>query len=156
MLAALSEARTHPSAVFQSAKVGSRSGYSGAQSRKQHRARAAGKAADPPATPAFAVADAVTSPDGDARITIDAGLQQASRRQLLCRAAAVWLVWTASEARPVAAKVNYEPVTIQPKLAPKQSTFDPTDEDLRDAAALLQKALNAEEVEVCIFQLDFI
>ena len=33
-------------------------------------------------------------------------------------------------------------------LAPDQSKYDPRDENLRDAAYLLQKALNAEKVEV--------
>ena len=49
---------------------------------------------------------------------------------------------------PAGADVPYDAPTIRPNLAPKQGTFDPTDEDLRDAAALLQRALNAEEVQV--------
>ena len=33
-------------------------------------------------------------------------------------------------------------------LAPDQSKYDAADENLRDAAYLLQKALNAEQVQV--------
>lgn len=36
-------------------------------------------------------------------------------------------------------------------LAPDQRQYDPADENLRDAAFLLQKALNAEQVQVIIF-----
>ena len=38
---------------------------------------------------------------------------------------------------------------VRPELAPDQSKYDPTDERLRDAAALLQEALNSDKVEVC-------
>ncbi len=77
-----------------------------------------------------------------------AGKPVANRRQTLNKAAAVLLILAAQRVEPVGAEVEYVPATIQPNLAPKQGTFDPTDEDLRDAAALLQRALNAEEVQV--------
>ena len=41
-------------------------------------------------------------------------------------------------------------VAIRPNLAPDQSKYDPADPDLRDAAALLQRALNATSVQVCV------
>lgn len=47
------------------------------------------------------------------------------------------------------------PATIRPELAPDQSKYDPTDPELRDAAALLQKGLNAQTVqeeEACFTQ----
>ncbi len=50
--------------------------------------------------------------------------------------------WAAPTALPIP--------TINPTLAPDQSTYDPTDPELRDAAALLQKALNATTVQVCL------
>ena len=71
-----------------------------------------------------------------------------TRRQTLTKAGALLLILAAQRVEPVGAEVQYVPATIQPNLAPKQGTFDPTDEDLRDAAALLQRALNAEEVQV--------
>ena len=77
----------------------------------------------------------------------------ANRRQTLTKAGALLLIFAAQRAEPVGAEVQYAPPTIQPNLAPKQGTFDPTDEDLRDAAGLLQRALNAEEVQVCVFTL---
>ncbi|DBB14513.1 hypothetical protein WJX82_001275 [Trebouxia sp. C0006] len=70
-----------------------------------------------------------------------------NRRQTLNKAAAVLLIFAAQRVKSASAEVEYVPATIQPNLAPKQGTFDPTDEDLRDAAALLQRALNAEEVQ---------
>ncbi|KAK9817700.1 hypothetical protein WJX72_000888 [[Myrmecia] bisecta] len=39
------------------------------------------------------------------------------------------------------------PVKIQPQLAPDQRSYDPSDERLREAAQLLQKALNATDVQ---------
>ena len=65
----------------------------------------------------------------------------------MSKAAAVLLILAAQRVESAGA-VEYVPATIRPNLAPKQGTFDPTDEDLRDAAALLQRALNAEEVQV--------
>ena len=44
-----------------------------------------------------------------------------------------------------------EPVTrvdVNTTLAPDQSRYDPTDEQLRDAAQMLQKALEASDVKV--------
>ena len=75
-------------------------------------------------------------------------IQTGNRRQTLTKAGALLLIQLVAQAAPVRADVPYEPPTIRPNLAPKQGTFDPTDEDLRDAAALLQRALNAEEVQV--------
>lgn len=75
--------------------------------------------------------------------------QAGSRRQFLTKAGALLLIQLVGQAAPVRADVAYDPPIIRPNLAPKQGTFDPTDEDLRDAAALLQRALNAEEVQVC-------
>ena len=77
-----------------------------------------------------------------------AGESLDNRRQLLNKAAAVSLILAAQRVESAGAEVEYVPAIIQPNLAPKQGTFDPTDEDLRDAAALLQRALNAEEVQV--------
>ncbi len=77
-----------------------------------------------------------------------AGEPLENRRQTLNKAAAVLLIFAAQRVKSASAEVEYVPATIQPNLAPKQGTFDPTDEDLRDAAALLQRALNAEEVQV--------
>ena len=72
-----------------------------------------------------------------------------TRRHALTKVGALLLIQLVAQGAPPArADVPYEPPTIRPSLAPKQGTFDPTDEDLRDAAALLQRALNAEEVEV--------
>ena len=50
--------------------------------------------------------------------------------------------WAADEA--------YKPAEIRLDLAPDQSKYDPTDEDLRDAAGRLQLALNAENVQVLV------
>ncbi len=83
-----------------------------------------------------------------AGVTDEAGKPLANRRQTLNKAAAIVLILAAQRVGPAGAEVEYVPATIQPNLAPKQGTFDPTDEDLRDAAALLQRALNAEEVQV--------
>lgn len=74
--------------------------------------------------------------------------QAGNRRQFLTKAGALLLVQLVGQAAPVDADVPYDPPTIRPHLAPKQGTFDPTDEDLREAAGLLQRALNAEEVQV--------
>lgn len=75
--------------------------------------------------------------------------QAGNRRQFLTKAGALLLIQLVGQGTPVYAGVPYDPPTIRPSLAPKQGTFDPTDEHLRDAAALLQRALNAEEVQVC-------
>ncbi|KAL3137372.1 hypothetical protein ABBQ32_006901 [Trebouxia sp. C0010 RCD-2024] len=70
-----------------------------------------------------------------------------NRRQTLTKAGALLLAQLVQQVAPARADVPYDAPTIRPNLAPKQGTFDPTDEDLRDAAALLQRALNAEEVQ---------
>lgn len=74
-----------------------------------------------------------------------------NRRQTLTKAGALLLAQLVQQVAPARADVPYDAPTIRPNLAPKQGTFDPTDEDLRDAAALLQRALNAEEVQVWPF-----
>ncbi|DBA74638.1 TPA: hypothetical protein ACH3X2_009418 [Trebouxia sp. C0005] len=86
-------------------------------------------------------------PACSAGVTDVAGKPLENRRQTLNKAAAVLLILAAQRVESAGAEVEYVPATIQPNLAPKQGTFDPTDEDLRDAAALLQRALNAEEVQ---------
>lgn len=48
------------------------------------------------------------------------------------------------------AKSQEAPV-VRLDLAPDQRQYDPADEELRDAAYLLQKALNAEQVQVANF-----
>ena len=71
-----------------------------------------------------------------------------ARRDLLTRASALLLTQLVAQ-QPAEANVQVPTASIRLDLAPKQSSFDPTDERLRDAAALLQRALNAEEVQVC-------
>lgn len=46
------------------------------------------------------------------------------------------------------AAVAAERPVVRLDLAPDQSKYDPSDPDLRDAANMLQKALNAEAVQV--------
>lgn len=76
-------------------------------------------------------------------------LARTCRRDFLCRTSALLLLQLVSQhAQPATADVQVPPASIRLDLAPKQGTFDPTDERLRDAAALLQRALNAEEVQV--------
>ena len=43
---------------------------------------------------------------------------------------------------------DVQPTKLRPELAPDQSNYNPTDPDLREAAGLVQRALNAEDVEV--------
>lgn len=83
-----------------------------------------------------------------AGVAVAVNSSSVNRRQTLNRAAAILLISALQQVEAVGAEVEYVPATIQPNLAPSQGTFDATDEDLRDAAALLQRALNAEEVEV--------
>lgn len=45
------------------------------------------------------------------------------------------------------ARVAVPPPTLRPELTPDWSLYDAADQQLRDAAALLQQALNAESVE---------
>lgn len=68
---------------------------------------------------------------------------QATRRSLLHSSAASVLFWVA--VRPALAD---EGPVVRLDLAPDQRKYDPADENLRDAAFLLQKALNAEQVQV--------
>lgn len=49
---------------------------------------------------------------------------------------------------PAWAATELIPADIKPGLAPNQAEYDPTDEKLRDAASLLQQALNANDVQV--------
>ena len=75
----------------------------------------------------------------------------AGRRQLLSAsglAALATLVSGAPLARSALAATELVPVQIKPELAPNQAEYDPTDEKLRDAASLLQQALNATDVKV--------
>ncbi len=53
------------------------------------------------------------------------------------------LLWVA--VRPA---LGDEGPVVRLDLAPDQRKYDPADESLRDAAFLLQKALNAEQVQV--------
>lgn len=46
-----------------------------------------------------------------------------------------------------AAAADLVPANLQPDKAPDQSKYDPSDPDLREAAGMLQKALNASTVE---------
>jgi len=66
-----------------------------------------------------------------------------SRRQLLQSAASVVLLASTS-GRALAE----EGPVVRLDLAPDQSKYNAADENLRDAAYLLQKALNAEQVQV--------
>ena len=43
---------------------------------------------------------------------------------------------------------DVQPTKLRPDLAPNQSDYNPTDPDLREAAGLVQRALNAENVKV--------
>lgn len=49
---------------------------------------------------------------------------------------------------PVRAAADLVKAEVKPDQAPKQAEYDPTDEKLRDAASLLQQALNANDVKV--------
>ena len=60
-------------------------------------------------------------------------------------AAAFWIL---SQRSCRAAEAEYKPAQIRLDLAPDQSKYNPTDEDLRDAAGKLQLALNADNVQV--------
>jgi hypothetical protein len=67
------------------------------------------------------------------------------RRTVLLAAPLLWLTWRASAAHAIS---GTEPATIRLDLAPDQSKYNAADERLRDAAARLQLALNAEDVKV--------
>lgn len=49
---------------------------------------------------------------------------------------------------PVRAAADLVKAEVKPDQVPKQAEYDPTDEKLRDAASLLQQALNANDVKV--------
>ena len=66
------------------------------------------------------------------------------RRGVLLSAAAVLL---AARAPDAAAAVDITPAAIDLSRAPDQRAYDPTDSELRAAANLLQKALNAPNVQ---------
>ena len=67
-----------------------------------------------------------------------------SRRQLLHSAASI-LFLASTSGQALAAEGG---PLARLDLAPDQSKYDAADENLRDAAYLLQKALNAEQVQV--------
>ena len=80
------------------------------------------------------------------------GLFATGRRQLLSLSglsALAALVPTGLIGSPALAATELIPADIKPELAPKQAEYDPTDEKLRDAASLLQQALNSNDVQVC-------
>ncbi len=146
MIVKLEQIKPHPSNLFRSAQVPRsccriRSCRPG--SRKAQPACSAGRFL----APQIATQDPIQTV-ALAGVTDVAGGPLENRRQTLNKAAAVLLIFAAQRVKSAGAEVEYVPATIQPNLAPKQGTFDPTDEDLRDAAALLQRALNAEEVQV--------
>ena len=70
----------------------------------------------------------------------------ANRRTALLGGAAAY--WILSQRSCRAAEAEYKPAQIRLDLAPDQSKYNPTDEDLRDAAGKLQLALNADNVKV--------
>ena len=149
MIVNLKQIKPHASHLFRSAQAARyccRSRFCRPGSRSAHTACSAGRLSAPRV--------ALHDPGlfrliaAFAGVTDEAGNPLANRRQTFNKAAAVLLILAAQRMEPVGAEVEYVPATIQPNLAPKQGTFDPTDEDLRDAAALLQRALNAEEVQV--------
>lgn len=75
----------------------------------------------------------------------------AGRRQILSLSgltALAALVPTGLIVSPALAATELIPADIKPELAPNQAEYDPTDEKLRDAASLLQQALNANDVQV--------
>ncbi len=67
---------------------------------------------------------------------------------MLQLAPATWLLWRNALAT---ADTGFVPAKIRLDLAPDQSTYNPADERLRDAAGKLQLALNAEDVKVGLF-----
>lgn len=68
-----------------------------------------------------------------------------ARRAVLLAVPLSWLTWQTSAAQAI---TGTEPATIRLDLAPDQSKYNAADERLRDAAARLQLALNAEDVKV--------
>lgn len=66
------------------------------------------------------------------------------RRHMLMLAAAA--VFSGPRASAAAGLPQVSPVTVLPQLSPDQSAYDPSDPELRAAAALLQEALNAPDV----------
>jgi hypothetical protein len=149
MIVKLEQIKPHPSKLFRSAQAA----RSCCRSRS---CRPGCRGAEPACSAGRLLAPRVATHDSGlfrliaavAGVADVAGKPVANRRQTLNKAAAVLLILAAQRVESVGAEVEYVPATIQPNLAPKQGTFDPTDEDLRDAAALLQRALNAEEVQV--------
>ena len=68
------------------------------------------------------------------------------RRQVLVSGAAMLGLWHPSISLALSSDV--QPTKLRPELAPNQSDYNPTDPDLREAAGLVQRALNAEDVKV--------
>ena len=71
----------------------------------------------------------------------------AGRRALLLAAPLTGLAW---RTLPATATSGSEPVKVRLDLAPDQSRYNAADGRLRDAAAKLQLALNAEDVKVLL------
>ncbi len=86
------------------------------------------------------------SPDA----TFAAASDRTGRRGLLLSSAAAALLAVLPPAALAAADVP--PAQINLSLAPDQRKYDPADPELRAAANLLQKALNAETVQVILLQ----
>ena len=86
------------------------------------------------------------STPGDNILFLLAGMPGASRRHFLHSAAASLLVW--STVKPA---FSQDAPVVRLDLAPDQRQYDPADDNLRDAAYLLQKALNAEQVQVKLY-----
>lgn len=61
---------------------------------------------------------------------------------------------TTLEGRAWAAQETSNGPVVRLDLAPDQSKYDAADENLRDAANMLQSALNAASVEVCYNRYD--
>jgi len=69
----------------------------------------------------------------------------AGRRAVLQSVPLVWLGLHSSRA---SADDSTAPAQLRFDLKPDQSKYDPSDENLRDAAGMLQSALNAQNVQV--------
>lgn len=82
-------------------------------------------------------------PPAAARIQDTDGQPPTLHRRALFTLAALLSTPLAAVAAPLA------PAAINPALAPDQRLYDAADPALRDAAALLQRALNANTVQVC-------
>lgn len=68
-----------------------------------------------------------------------------TRRDILLSSAAAVLL---TQSSPACAATDVPPARIDLSRAPDQRMYDPADSELRAAANLLQKALNAETVQV--------